>query len=44
MKILVIGVGGVGEALAAIGQHRPWIEQWCWLITIWNEQKKFKTN
>jgi saccharopine dehydrogenase (NAD+, L-lysine forming) len=27
MKILVIGTGGVGEALAAIGQHRPWIEQ-----------------
>jgi saccharopine dehydrogenase (NAD+, L-lysine forming) len=27
MKILVIGVGGVGEALAAIGQHRPWIDQ-----------------
>ena len=27
MKILVVGVGGVGEALAAIGQHRPWIEQ-----------------
>jgi saccharopine dehydrogenase (NAD+, L-lysine forming) len=27
MKILVVGVGGVGEALAAIGQRRPWIEQ-----------------
>ncbi len=27
MKILMIGVGGVGEAMAIITQKRPWIEQ-----------------
>lgn len=27
MKILMIGVGGVGEAMAVIAQHRPWIDQ-----------------
>jgi len=27
MKILMIGVGGVGEAMAVIAQNRPWIEQ-----------------
>lgn len=27
MKVLLIGVGGVGEAIAAIAQPRPWIEQ-----------------
>ena len=27
MKILMIGVGGVGEAMAVIAQKRPWIEQ-----------------
>ena len=27
MKILLVGVGGVGEALAVIAQDRPWLEK-----------------
>ena len=27
MKVLLIGVGGVGEAIAAIAKERPWVEQ-----------------
>ncbi len=27
MKVLLVGVGGVGEALAAIAKPRPWVEQ-----------------
>lgn len=27
MKILLVGVGGVGEAIAMIAQPRPWVEQ-----------------
>jgi saccharopine dehydrogenase (NAD+, L-lysine-forming) len=27
MKILLVGVGGVGEAIAAIAKPRPWVEQ-----------------
>jgi saccharopine dehydrogenase (NAD+, L-lysine forming) len=27
MKILLVGVGGVGEAIAQIAKERPWIEQ-----------------
>lgn len=27
MKVLLIGVGGVGEAIAKIGHHRPWLEK-----------------
>src|SRR5258708_1927776 len=27
MRILLIGVGGVGEAIAAIARERPWVEQ-----------------
>ena len=27
MKVLLVGVGGVGEAIAAIARPRPWIEQ-----------------
>jgi saccharopine dehydrogenase (NAD+, L-lysine-forming) len=27
MKVLLIGVGGVGEAIAMIAQERPWLEQ-----------------
>ena len=27
MKILLVGVGGVGEAIAAIAKPRSWIEQ-----------------
>ncbi|MEA4909331.1 MAG: saccharopine dehydrogenase C-terminal domain-containing protein [Anaerolineaceae bacterium] len=27
MKILLVGVGGVGEAIAVISQHRPWLEK-----------------
>lgn len=27
MKILMVGVGGVGEAMAIIAQKRPWVEQ-----------------
>ena len=27
MKVLLVGVGGVGEAIAAIAKHRPWVEQ-----------------
>jgi hypothetical protein len=26
MKILLVGVGGVGEAIAAIAKPRPWME------------------
>jgi saccharopine dehydrogenase-like NADP-dependent oxidoreductase len=27
MKVLLVGVGGVGEAIAAIAQKQPWVEQ-----------------
>jgi saccharopine dehydrogenase (NAD+, L-lysine-forming) len=27
MKVLLIGVGGVGEAIVKVGQNRPWLEQ-----------------
>ncbi len=27
MKLLLVGVGGVGEAIAAIAKPRPWVEQ-----------------
>jgi saccharopine dehydrogenase-like NADP-dependent oxidoreductase len=27
MKVLLVGVGGVGEAIAVIAQHRPWLEK-----------------
>jgi saccharopine dehydrogenase-like NADP-dependent oxidoreductase len=27
MKVLLVGVGGVGEAIAAIAKDRPWVEQ-----------------
>jgi saccharopine dehydrogenase-like NADP-dependent oxidoreductase len=27
MKVLLVGVGGVGEAIAAIARERPWLEQ-----------------
>jgi saccharopine dehydrogenase-like NADP-dependent oxidoreductase len=27
MKVLLVGVGGVGEAIVAIGRERPWVEQ-----------------
>lgn len=27
MKVLLVGVGGVGEAIAAIARPRPWLEQ-----------------
>lgn len=27
MKVLLVGVGGVGEAIAQIAKNRPWIEQ-----------------
>jgi saccharopine dehydrogenase (NAD+, L-lysine forming) len=27
MKVLLVGVGGVGEAIAAIAKSRPWMEQ-----------------
>ncbi len=26
MKVLVLGVGGVGEAIAKVAHHRPWLE------------------
>ena len=26
MKVLLVGVGGVGEAIAAIAKHRQWME------------------
>ena len=26
MKILLVGVGGVGEAIAVIAKNRPWLE------------------
>ena len=27
MKVLLVGVGGVGEAIAVIAKDRPWMEQ-----------------
>ncbi len=27
MKILLVGTGGVGESIAVIAKHRPWVEQ-----------------
>ena len=27
MKILLVGTGGVGEAIATIAKERPWVEQ-----------------
>ena len=27
MKVLLVGVGGVGEAIAVIAKDRPWLEQ-----------------
>ena len=27
MKVLLIGVGGVGEAIAVLAQGRPWLEK-----------------
>ena len=27
MKVLLVGVGGVGEAIATIARPRPWVEQ-----------------
>ncbi|MBK8420438.1 MAG: hypothetical protein IPL17_16780, partial [Anaerolineales bacterium] len=33
MKVLLVGVGGVGEATAAIAKPRAWMEQWCLPIT-----------
>jgi len=27
MKVLLVGVGGVGEAIAAIAKNRPWVER-----------------
>jgi len=27
MKVLLVGVGGVGEAIAAIARHQSWVEQ-----------------
>ena len=26
MRVLLIGVGGVGEAIAVVAQNRPWLE------------------
>ncbi|MDW8227451.1 MAG: hypothetical protein RMJ60_06600 [Anaerolineales bacterium] len=27
MKVLLVGVGGVGEAIAVMAKERPWVEQ-----------------
>ena len=27
MKVLLVGVGGVGEAIAILAQGRPWLEK-----------------
>ena len=27
MKVLLIGVGGVGEAIAVVAHDRPWLEK-----------------
>ena len=27
MKVLLIGVGGVGEAIAVVARDRPWLEK-----------------
>ena len=27
MKVLLVGVGGVGEAIAMIARERPWVEK-----------------
>ena len=37
MKILLVGTGGVGEAIAMIGRERPWIE--CIVLTDYNTDR-----
>ena len=27
MKVILVGTGGVGEAIAVIAKNRPWVEQ-----------------
>ncbi len=27
MKVLLVGTGGVGEAIACIAKERPWVEK-----------------
>ena len=27
MKVLLVGTGGVGEAIAVVAQHQPWLER-----------------
>lgn len=27
MKVLLVGVGGVGEAIAVVARNRPWLEK-----------------
>src|SRR5574342_749910 len=34
MKVLLVGVGGVGEAIAAIAKPRPWLE--CMVLADYN--------
>jgi len=37
MKVLLVGTGGVGEAIAAIAKERPWVEQV--VLTDYNRQR-----
>ncbi len=44
MKVLLVGVGGVGEAIAAIAKPRAWMEQMVLLITISSAPRKSRRN
>jgi saccharopine dehydrogenase (NAD+, L-lysine-forming) len=44
MKVLLIGVGGVGEAIAAIAKPRAWMEQMVLADYNVNALRKFKRN
>lgn len=37
MKVLLVGTGGVGEAIAAIAKDRPWLEQM--VLTDYNKER-----
>ena len=40
MKVLLIGVGGVGEAIAVIAKDRPGWRRWCWPTTTSSAPRK----
>ncbi len=40
MKVLLVGTGGVGEAIATIAKERPWVEQSSSPITTATDSRK----